>query len=218
MTNSKRIGLILIPLLTTVTLLTFSPRLANAAVGEIGLQFSTERTEDQGTGASSERHFRFNIASGFTSALNNSESADAIVNADGTTTLPSTNKLIHLIGYGVSFRGERGLLSSSEISGFGLGVFVGWYAGPISLRVDYIALAEQKSNNGVAETSYREGSGYSVSARWLHRFESSNIDMGPSISFEEITYAKSRVGTLPETSNSRKTESLIPGIVALFYF
>ncbi len=218
MTNSKRIGLILIPLLTTVTFLTLMPLGAHAAIGEIGLQFSTERTEDQGVGSSSERHFRFNIASGFKSALNNPESADAVVNADGSTTLPAAGKLVHWLGYGIAFRGERGLLASSEVSGFGLGVFVAWYAGPFSIRADYIALAEMKSNSSITETAFREGSGFAVSARWLHALENQNISIGPSLSFEQMTYAKSQIGSLPESSNSRKTESLIPGVVAVFHF
>ncbi len=218
MTNSKRIGLILISLLTTLTFLFISLPNAYAAIGEIGLQLSTERTENQGTGASSERHFRFNIASGFKSALNRSDSADAVVNADGSTTLPTTKSLIHWFGYGLSFRGERGLLASAETSAFGIGVFAGWYAGPFSIRADYIALAEMKSNDTVNETSYREGHGYSISMRWLHAFDSQNVAVGPSLTFEQMTYEKSQVGSLPETSNSRTTESLIPGIIALFHF
>lgn len=221
MTNSKRIGLIPVFVLTTVTFITSSPSSTMAAIGELGLQFSTERTEDQSGGAStalSERHFRFNIATGFKSALNNRASADAVVNADGSTTLPATGSLTHWIGYGLSFRGERGLFASAEVSGFGLGLFVGWYAGPFSVRADYIALAELKSNGAFTETAYREGSGFSVSARWLHTFDSENISLGPSLTFEQMTFAKSQTGSLPETSNSRKTESLIPGFIALFHF
>lgn len=172
-------------------------------IGDISLHISTDRSEDAGTTATSERHFRLNLATGWSHEV-----------------APD-----NLLGYGISFRTERGLQSGSELAGYGVGVFLGWYNGPFSLRLDYVALSELKSNNGVNETAFRDGSGVSLQARWIHWFGETTADertrrigFGPSLAFEQIKYAKSRVGSLPETSNNRVTESLMPGFAGVFLF
>lgn len=168
------------------------------SVGEFGLQVMTERTEDSGT-ASSERHLRANVAAGWASALNGD----------------------HSLAYGASFRSERGFQNGAELSGYGLGVFLSWFHGPFSVRADYIVIATQKSNNGVVETEFREGRGISLQVRWLHWpnwFEGDRIGFGPSLTFEQIRYAKSRVGSLPETGTTRTTESFTPGLIGVFLF
>jgi hypothetical protein len=194
-------------LVFVLTNLLFAATAHASALGELALHFSSSRTEDAGAGASSTRTYRANIAMGWLSELNSDEVETAKQN----------------LGYGIVLRSERGFQSSSSIAGYGLGVFVGYYAGPISVRLDYFALAEQQANNGQVETAYREGSGYAINVRWLHWFEAVNggknrMGIGPSLVFEQIGFAKSRVGSLPETSNTRSTDSLSPGIVGLFYF
>ena len=178
-----------------------------SALGELGLHFSSARTEDAGAGASSARSYRANIAMGWLSELNKDE----------------VEQPKQTLGYGLVLRSERGFLSTSTIAGYGLGVFLGYYSGPISIRVDYFVLAEQQANNGVTETAYRDGSGYAINLRWLHWFEPANdgknrVGVGPSLAFEQMTFAKSRVGSLPESSATRSTDSFSPGLVGLFYF
>ncbi len=186
------------------------------AIGEVGLQIFTERVEDAAGNTSRERQFRVGLATGWTTKLNRPESQDAKVMPDGTTVPAPADAWVHRIGYGVSFRTDRGLHNGSSLSGYGVGVFVGWYAGPLSVRADYIALAEQKSDNGAVETAFREGSGYSIQARWLQWF--GRYAFGPSLAYEQTTYAKSAVGTLPESSATRKVESITPGLTGVFHF
>lgn len=182
------------------------------ALGEAAFAIATERKEDidAGTesGATSNRRFRFNLAVGWLSELNRDELAGSQ----------------HNLGYGMVVRTERGFESSSDLNGFGLGVFLGYYSGPISIRIDYFAFAELKSNDGIVETAFREGNGYAVSARWLHWFEEPRGDrptrfgIGPALSFEQTVYKKSRSGSLPESGATRMTESLTPGLVGVFNF
>lgn len=185
-----------------------SPDVSHArALGDISLHVSSQRTDDGASGATSDRRFRLNLAMGWLSELNRDE-----------VDPPS-----QLLGYGLIVRTERGFQSSSELAGFGLGLFLGYYAGPFSVRIDYFALSELKSNNGIVETAFREGSGYAVNLRWLHWFESINdgknrVGVGPSLSYEQTTYSKSRVGSLPESNASRTADAISPGVVGLFYF
>jgi hypothetical protein len=190
--------------LTNLNLSTFA---SASALGELGLHFSSSRSEDLGSGASSTRSYNANIAMGWLSEINKDE----------------VEKAKQELGYGLVFRSERGFQASSSIAGYGLGVFLGYYAGPISVRLDYYALAEQQANNGVVETAFREGSGYAINVRWLHWFEALNdgknrVGVGPSVVFEQMTFAKSRVGSQPESGATRSTDSLSPGLVGLFFF
>lgn len=171
-----------------------------AGYGELGLQLSTERTEDASSAATtvgsavSERHFRFDIATGLRTRASE---------ADDVT-------------YGLVYKTDRGLQNSADLSGYALGAFVGWLHGPISIRLDYLFLAELKSNSGVVETQYREGSGISFEARWLQWF--GEFAVGPSLTFTQMNFTKARVGSLPEIAASRKTESLTPGLRGIFSF
>ena len=174
-----------------------------AGFGELGVHVTTERAEDNGTTgitATSERHFRVDVASGWRSEVSEIQS----------------------IGYGLVFKTERGLQTGSELAGYGLGAFVGWYAGPFSLRFDYLLVSELKANNGFVETQYREGNGYSLEARWLHWLEPSEtghrLGLGPALAFTQMKYGKTRVGSLPESSATRATETLAPGIRAIYIF
>lgn len=177
---------------------------AKAAVyGEVGVQVTTERSDDASataTGASSERHFRIDLANGWLTEISDEQT----------------------INYGVVFKTERGLQAGSELSGYGVGAFVAWSYGAFSSRLDYLALAELKANNGNVETQFREGAGYMLEARWLHwlkPIESGHrFGLGPSLAFNQMKYGKTRVGSLPESSSTRTTESLTPGIRAIFIF
>ncbi len=187
-----------------VVLFTLSSPLAEArGFGELGAHVSTERAEDASSPtarAHSERHFRVDVATGW------------------QMTIAETQ----LLSYGVVFKSERGFQNSSDLAGYGVGAFVGWYRGPLSVRLDYLFLAEQKANNGVVETSYREGAGVAVEIRWLQWFELPDAEtkfaVGPALAFTQMNYSKSRVGTLPESSATRTTESLNPGIRGIFIF
>lgn len=180
-------------------LLTANEASANG-FGELGAHLATDRTEDTSGAVSSERHFRFDLASGWQSSLSETQS----------------------VGYGVVFKTERGLQSGGEISGYGIGAFLAWYMGAFSIRADYLLLSELKSNNGVVETQFREGAGYVLEARWMHWLEPTDaghrLALGPALAFTQMKYAKTRVGALPETGVSRSTESLTPGLRAIFVF
>lgn len=199
--------LAIVPIVVVLTSLN-SGSIANAsALGELGLHFSSSRTEDVGSSATNDRSYRATIAMGYLSELNRDE----------------VEQSKQTLGYGTVLRSERGFQSTSAIAGYALGVFLGYYAGPISVRIDYFFLAEQQANNGITETVYRDGSGYAINVRWLHWFEAVNdgknrVGIGPSLAFEQTTFAKSRAGSLPETSGTRSTDSLSPGLVGLFYF
>ncbi len=180
-----------------------SPDVEARGFGELGAHVSTERTDDASSPtarAHSERHFRVDVATGW------------------QTTIAETQ----LLSYGLVFKSERGFQSNSDLAGYGVGAFVGWYRGPLSVRLDYLFLAEQKANNGVVETSFRDGSGIAVELRWLQWFEmpegETKFAVGPALAFTQMNYSKSRVGTLPETSGTRTTESLNPGIRGIFIF
>ncbi len=172
-----------------------------AGFGELGVHVTTERSEDSGSPtATSERHFRVDLASGWRSEISET----------------------HSLGYGLVFKTERGLQTGSELAGYGVGAFVAWYAGPFSLRFDYLLVSELKMNNGFVETQYREGSGYSLEARWLHWLEPSEsghrLGLGPALAMTQMKYGKTRVGSLPESSASRATENLTPGIRAIYIY
>jgi hypothetical protein len=195
---------------TFIALFTLSsPEAFGRGFGELGLHLSTERSEDAGNAASvaqSERHFRFDIATGWQSMLSET----------------------HFVSYGLVFKSERGLQNSSDLTGYGLGAFAAWFRGPFSVRLDYLLIAELKSNSGVAETQYREGRGLSFEARWLHSLTwlqgneigdaGSKFAIGPAVVFTQIKYGKTRVGSLPEASATRVTESLSPGLRAVFMY
>lgn len=171
--------------------------------GELGIHLASDRIEDQtptGTTSASSQYLRADIAAGWQSRINDDRE----------------------LSYGIVFNSSRGFQSSSGIAGYALGAFVGWYQGPFSARLDYLILAEQKSNNGTVETQYHDGSGFALEARWLHWFgdidDGKKFAIGPAVAFSQMRFSKSRVGTLPDSSDSRKTESLTPGLRGLFLF
>lgn len=170
------------------------------ALGELGLQVFSERQEDASGSATSERRFRVDISAGAESTAGENDRW----------------------GYGVSLKSERGLHSSSETSGYGLGGFLSWRRSAFSVRLDGIFFAELKSTSAVAETSYRDGSGWAFEVRWLPTWfdsdESRSWALGPSLSYQQTTYKKVRVGTLPESSVDRTIESISPGLRAIFLF
>jgi hypothetical protein len=167
------------------------------AIGEVGIHLASDRMEDT-SGASpssaNERHFRLNLASGWKSNLNDE----------------------HALGYGLSLKNERGLQSGSDLSGYGLGLFLGWYFGAISMRFDFIFMAEQKSNSGIVESQFSNGSGMSLEVRWLHWMD--KIAFGPSLVLDRMKYRRARIGSLPETDSERTTESFTPGLTGVFIF
>ena len=196
--NRSSRALLFFTIFTSGIALSWPMRSHSQPLGEIGLQMSTERAEDGTGNALSQRFFRLGIAAGWSASS---------------------------VTYGLSFRTERGLQDGSSLSGYGLGVFVGWFYGPFSLRADYIGLAEQKADNGITETRFLDGSGFSLQARWIQWFEDSSQNesrrrygFGPTLSFDQMSYGKTAVGTLPETSATRKTESLTPGLTGVFEF
>jgi hypothetical protein len=183
----------------TVVFTLSSPLARAASYGELGAHLTTERSEDGGAApsASSERHFRFDIATGLRSEVAENQA----------------------VTYGVVFKSERGFQTGGELSGYGLGAFVGWSLAAFSARLDYLIFAELKSNSGVSETQFREGAGFNLELRWLVTPQSEpRLSIGPALAFTQMTFAKMRIGSLPETSASRKTESLTPGIRAAFVF
>ncbi len=180
-----------------------SPRAEARGYGELGAHLSTERAEDASSTTprvQSERHFRFDIATGWQSPIAETQ----------------------LLSYGLVFKSERGFQNSSDLAGYGVGAFLGWFRGPLSVRFDYLFLAEQKANNGIVETSFREGAGFAFEIRWLQWFELSEGEtkfaVGPTLAFTQMNYSKTRIGTLPESSATRTTEALNPGIRGIFIF
>lgn len=212
--NRSSRALLFFTIFTSGIALSLPMRSHARSLGDISLQMSTERTEDGAGNALSQRFFRVGIAAGWSSLLGPTETQDSAIAA-----------WPHRLAYGLSFRTERGLQDGSSLSGFGFGVFVGWFYGPFSLRADYFGLAEQKADNGITETRYRGGSGFSIQARWIQWFGNSSSDagerrygFGPTLSFDQMSYEKTTVGTLPETGATRKTESLTPGLSGVFEF
>lgn len=196
-------------LLMALLALTFISTAEARGFGELGLQLFSGRIEDQTTNgnASSTRHFQLDIATGWHSQIGETQ----------------------WMSYGLAFNSQRGFQSDADLSGYGLGAFVGWYHGPFSVRLDYIFLAEMKSQNITNETQFFDGSGFNLEARWLHWFEdadgaadgngkSRKFALGPALAFKQIGFSKTRVGSLPETSANRKTEQFVPGLRGIFIF
>lgn len=170
------------------------------ALGELGLQVFSERHEDASGSATSERSFRVDVSAGAESATGEKDN----------------------FGYGVSLKTDRGLHSSAENSGYGLGGFLSWRRSAFSVRLERVFFAESKSTSAVTETSYRDGSGWALEVRWLPTWmnadESKSWALGPSLSYQQTTFKKVRVGTLPESSADRTIESISPGLRAVFLF
>lgn len=182
---------------------TFSCRFAVAnarAIGELNASISSDKVEDQTAPKGSETHLRVNVATGWLFELSD----------------------VDALGGGISFRAGRGLVfdgQGDDVTGYGVGLFAAWYRGAFSIRADYIALAELKSNNGIAETAFRDGRGFALQARWMFWLQTEpRLGIGPSLGLERMEYVRSRVGTLPETSASRTVTAPIVGMTSLFYF
>lgn len=166
------------------------------AIGELNASISSDKIEDETVvnAPGDERHLRITAATGWNFELSEFDTLSG----------------------GVNFRADRGIGNSNDVIGYGFGIFGSWHRGPFSIRADYILLAELKSDNGFVETSFRDGQGYALQARWLFGSEKNGI--GPMLGFEQMKYPKSRVGTLPETSASRTTTAILLGITSQFYF
>lgn len=168
-------------------------------LGEIDLQVSSERVESAGS-ASVERHFRLGVYGGLVSTL---DSGDRL-------------------SFGGFLKTDRGQQALGALNSYGLGLFVGWARESLSLRFGYTLFGETKSMSAAVETAWREASGYELLARWItwnKELEGNReLALGPSLSYEKVTYKKSQVGSLPETNQELTREALVPGISFLFVY
>lgn len=178
-------------------------------IGAAAAQIQSERIEESSSQTTSvQRSLGFGLAAGYAFAVGGSNDE-------------SSNKPSQAIGFGLSFDSGRGVVSSNDFSSYALGAFVSGYVENWSTIVRFIGLAEQKSNSGTVETQYRDGHGISISLQWTPWWpqgESRALGIGPSLTWERISFDRSRVGSLPESSTGRTVETLRPGVAALFYF
>ena len=179
-----------------------APNTAIAAngIGEIDAQISSERAESAGGTASLERHLRLGFFGGVLSDLSTTDA----------------------VSFGGFLKTDRGFQSAGEFTGYGIGLYLGWLHKDFSLRLAYTVLAEVKNSNGVVETTFRNGSGLELQAKWVQWFDSEqgpkSFGFGPSLSYERLNFTKARVGSLPEVAQDRLVESISPGVSATFKF
>lgn len=167
-------------------------------VGEFSASVASERVDDSST-AQSHRLISSELVGGYTYALNEDFS----------------------LAPGVSFDYQRGLLAAAETSAYAMGLTLSTTYRQWSLLVKAVLFAEQKSNSGIVETGYSEGSGFALTVRWLNWWSGDGDKrwgLGPSLSLESLHYGKKRVGSLPEQSQGRTVESLRPGLTAIYHF
>lgn len=179
-----------------------APLVSSAAtgIGEVDLHISSERAESAGGTASLERHLKLGIFAGALSELSSTDS----------------------LTFGGFLKTDRGFQSAGEFTGYGIGLYLGWLNRNFSMRLGYSVLAEMKNSNGVVETTFLDGSGLELQAKWVQWFDTEqgpkSFGFGPSLSYERLNFTKARVGSLPEIAQDRLVESLSPGLSAIFKF
>jgi hypothetical protein len=173
---------------------------AASGIGEIDAHLSSERAESAGGTASLERHLKLGFFGGLRSEIGTTDS----------------------LSFGGFLKTDRGFQSAGEFTGYGLGIYLGWFHRSFSARLAYTALAEVKNSNGIVETAFRDGSGIELQAKWVQWFDTEqgakSFGLGPSLTYERLNFAKARVGSLPEIAQDRLVESISPGISATFNF
>lgn len=188
--------------LAVATAIAVFPNLSSAAsgVGEIDVHVSSERAESAGGTASLERHLKLGIYGGVLSELSTTDS----------------------LSFGGFLKTDRGFQSAGEFTGYGMGLYLGWLHRSFSMRLAYTVLAEIKNSNGTVETTFRDGSGIELQAKWIQWFDTEqgakSFGLGPSLTYERLNFSKARVGSLPEVAQDRLVESVSPGISATFNF
>lgn len=174
--------------------------LAATGVGEIDVHLSSERAESAGGTASLERHLKFGFFGGARSEISATDS----------------------LSFGGFLKTDRGFQSDGEFSGYGLGLYLGWLHRSFSMRLAYTVMAEVKNSNGIVETTFRDGTGIELQAKWVQWFDTEQgekaFGFGPSLTYERLNFSKARVGSLPEVAQDRLVESISPGVSATFNF
>jgi hypothetical protein len=188
--------------LLTATAIAALPNLSIAAsgVGEVDAHISSERAESAGGTASLERHLKLGFYGGAISEISETDS----------------------LTFGGFLKTDRGFQAAGEFTGYGLGLYLGWLHQDFSMRFAYTLAAEVKNSNGIVETTFRDGSGIELQAKWVQWFGTEqgakSFGFGPSLTYERLNFSKARVGSLPEVALDRLVESISPGVSATFIF
>lgn len=192
-------------------------------IGEIDLQLSSERTESPSSVAV-ERHLRLGLYGGLNVTLR-SAAESATESTPDSTSHPdsgSASSFKDRISFGGFLKSDRGQQSLGALNSYGIGLFAGWTRKSLSLRVAYTFFGELKSMNSSVETSWRDVAGYELMARWItwrQELEGNReFALGPSLSYEKLSFKKSQVGSLPETNQDLIRETLVPGVSFVFVY
>jgi hypothetical protein len=173
---------------------------AATGIGEIDAHVSSERAESAGGTPSLERHLKLGFFGGARSEISTTDS----------------------LSFGGFLKTDRGFQSAGEFSGYGLGLYLGWLHRNFSMRLAYTVMAEVKNSNGIVETTFRDGTGIELQAKWVQWFDTEqgakDFGFGPSLTYERLNFSKARVGSLPEVAQDRLVESISPGVSATFIF
>lgn len=105
----------------------------------------------------------------------------------------------------------------AKITGSGIGPSIGYVNGGGSIIASYFILAERKFTSGGSENKLSQGAGLQVDVAWTPQF-SSNLGLGPQITYRSIKYSKSQIGAGTETSNSYEETTIDPAIVLWWKF
>lgn len=190
-----RIGAMAVVLLSAPT----GAQAHSRGIGEIDVQIGSDRSETAGS-TSVSRNLRLGIFGGL------------------VTSWQETDR----ISFGGFLKSDRGQKTIGSYNSYDVGLFLGWSRGSLSLRMAYTVFGELKGMNSFVETAWREASGYEMLLRWItwstetegnHEFA-----LGPSLSYERVSYKKSQVGSLPESSQELLKEALVPGISFVFNY
>jgi hypothetical protein len=200
-------------------------------IGEIDLQLSSERTESPSSVAV-ERHLRLGLYGGL-NVTRGSATESAVGSATESTPDSTSHPISHpdsgsassskdRISFGGFLKSDRGQQSLGALNSYGIGLFAGWTRKSLSLRVAYTLFGELKSMNSSVETSWRDVAGYELMARWItwrQELEGNReFALGPSLSYEKLSFKKSQVGSLPETNQDLIRETLVPGVSFVFVY
>jgi hypothetical protein len=168
-------------------------------LGEVDVQISSNRIESSSS-ADSSRSLRLGIFGGL---LMDSQEKDRL-------------------SFGGFFKTDRGQKTIGSYNSYDVGLFVGWERESLGLRLAYTLFGELKAMNGFIETAWRQASGYEISLRWTTWTTELAGDrafaLGPSLSYEKISYKKSQAGSLPETDQESGREALVPGVSFVFVY
>lgn len=182
---------------------TLEARADSRGVGEIDVQIGSDRSESSGT-ANVSRSLRLGIYGGL------------------VTSLVTSGQESDRLSFGGFLKSDRGQKSIGSYNSYDVGLFMGWSRSSLSLRFAYTLFGELKGMNSFVETAWREASGYEILLRWITWSTEIEGDrefaLGPSLSYERVTYKKSQVGSLPENSQELLKEALIPGISFVFNY